>query len=170
MASMDSSQRAFIVGCTAGATAVVALYMAYDRFIRQRVGEFSNPRWGRPSVCAAQDGPEQPRRNNSSPAALHANAQPAPTAKQALVVERWKKTLQHRATLKEMATMPKEFYKKHPKGCGVDLVVTGVKIDEVLLLPVPHLGQFYEGEKESNSLGSGTHHDYSQFTSSEDVR
>ena len=72
--------------------------------------------------------------------------------------------------------LPKEFLAKHPKGAGVDLVQTGNahgQISEVLMLPIQHLGQFYESQDASNTCMAGRGgtctSEYTQYTGTEDL-
>ena len=72
--------------------------------------------------------------------------------------------------LEEPAKVSEDFLKKHPKGLGVEpRQVKGREVTEVLLLPVSHLGDFYQSKNAENRLGSGANKDYNQFTQSEDV-
>ena len=77
---------------------------------------------------------------------------------------------QHHQVLEESAKVSEDFLKKHPKGLGVEpRRVKGREVTEVLLLPVSHLGDFYQSKNAENRLGSGANKDYNQFTQSEDV-
>ena len=159
--------RAFVVGLTTGAAAALALAIVYDKILRKRVGEFSNPHWGLKTVRATVPGAD-----GGTPKLKPVESQEGGRGRERRSsreeAERGLKKC-FSSTKSLVTALPADFQKKHPKGCGVDLLPTGITLSDVLLLPVPHLGQFYEAQNATNALGSGGHHDYSQFTGAQDV-
>ena len=147
----------------AGAGIGVALALVYERYLKTKVGAYANPSWGRTKVRSAFE--KVVEQAKAAPPVLQ--AEPSTSVPEP-IKEQLKRSLGSMGP--GAAPVPPSFLKKHPKGVGVDLVkVEGMAVDEVLMLPVPNLGKFYESTASDNSLGTGIHHQYNQFTNKEDL-
>ncbi|KAJ1621448.1 phosphofructokinase domain-containing protein [Pavlovales sp. CCMP2436] len=133
-----SEREQFVLGVTAGLAVTLGAYYAYTGGARKRALE--RAACARPAVADADRQQPVKARRKSVAGALASEAGDA-------VASAWR-------TAKE--TVLESLKAKHPEGFGSELILlTTVAVEDVFLLPVPHLSDYHAGADLPNRMGIG---------------